>query len=153
MPEPITFPSTTLNAALPLLLSGQSQKEFFVNQSLAILDALLPMAVEAVQNEPPIDPEDGVCFVVGTAGAGDWSDQSDHIAIRIAGSWHFVGPSEGMAIHDRTTNQSLFYSTQWNRITAPATPSGGAVIDLEARAAIDSLINRLVDAGIMAAPA
>ncbi len=150
MPDPISFPATTANAQLPLLLSGQSQKELFVNQSLAVLDALVPMAVEAVQDQPPSDPIEGQCYLVSSAGTGDWSDHSDALAIRVGGGWHYVNPTVGMAMFDRATNERLVYSAQWDRIQAPTSPTGGSVVDTEARATIDSLISALVSAGLLA---
>ena len=53
MSDPIAFPSTTPSIGLPLLIPGQAQKEFFVNQALCLLDALHMRAVTASQPAPP----------------------------------------------------------------------------------------------------
>jgi hypothetical protein len=41
-----------------------------------------------------------------------------------------------MCVFDRSTGQRTVYAGGWRREAAPSTPSGGTVIDQEARAAI-----------------
>lgn len=149
MAEPISFPSTTKNAGLPLLFSGQSQKEFFLNQSLETIDALLSKAVEATLNDPPTSPNDGECYLIGSNPTANWASRKDEIAVRIAGSWHFVTPKEGMELYDRETKQTLIFRSQWIRPSTPPEPADGTVIDTEARAAIAQLINSLKSAGLL----
>ncbi|MEM7688580.1 MAG: DUF2793 domain-containing protein [Pseudomonadota bacterium] len=152
MANPITFSSTTPNAGLPLLFSGQSQKEFFINQSLETIDALLSKAVESSSSAPPSDPGDGACYLVAPDATAEWSGRADHIAVRIAGGWHFVAPTEGMELYDRATEQTLIFRSQWIRSAAPTNPAGGTVIDTEARTAIIGLIEALKSAGVLTEP-
>lgn len=57
-------------AAQPCL-HGQAQKEFYVNQSLAILDALAPRAVVASHSQPPADSVENACYPVTGPAPGD----------------------------------------------------------------------------------
>lgn len=62
MSEPIVFPSATPALGLPLLVAGQAQKEFFVNQALGLLDALHARAVIASRPAPPAAAAEGEPF-------------------------------------------------------------------------------------------
>lgn len=149
MASPISFPSTTPNTALPLLFSGQAQKEFTLNQALAILDSLIGAIVEAVRSAPPADPAEGVVYLVAASATGGWAGHSDELAARIGGDWHFVAPREGMVVFDRELGRRLFYRSQWQEAALPAIAQGGSVVDAEARAALAQLIGALQDLGLL----
>lgn len=149
MAEPIAFPSTTANAGLPLLFSGQSQKEFSLNQALETIDALWLRSVEAVLDAPPTDPQAGQCFLIASGATNAWEGRADQIVMRLGETWHFIMPKEGLQIYDRASGQALTYQTQWLRAATPEAPIAGAVIDEEARAAIMGLITALQNAGIL----
>ena len=153
MPEPFPFPSTTPNIGLPLLVAGQAQKEFFVNQALSLLDALDRRSVNASQASPPTNPEEGECFRVTATATQQWAGHEDQIAVRIAGAWHFVVPREGMRLFDAAADRCLFFQSGWHTATSPALPTTGAVIDVEARNAIGQLLQALRDIGILGASA
>lgn len=152
MSEPIAFPAGTPNAGLPLLFAGQAQKEFFVNQSLAILDALTPRAVIATLAGPPAQPEEGACYLVAQAAAGEWSTKADHLALSVAGSWHFIAPAEGMLMFDRSSGRWLCFRNGWQSAVALAAPTGGSVIDIEARNTLALLVENLQTLGLLASP-
>lgn len=150
MPNPINLSPATLNLGLPLLLAGQAQKEFFVNQALALLDAMHGAAVVASLSAPPALAEEGQSFrVVGPAMQG-WGGREDHIAIRIGGAWHFVAPQAGMTLFDRTAGYRLVFTSSWGTAAAPAIPAGGSVIDIEARTTLSQLIQALRTIGTLA---
>lgn len=153
MSDPVTFADTTRVAGLPLLVAGQAQKEFFINEALSILDALQPRAVTASQATPPSSPTEGDCFRVTAPATGAWSGHADSIAVLVAGDWHFVGPAQGMAVFDRSADHLLVFRTGWKLAQAPAPPSGGTVVDIETRAAIAALVQALHAVGILATAA
>lgn len=150
MSDPITFASTTARYSLPFLLSGQSQKELFVNEAHALVDALLHAAIEGEDNAPPPMPGEGECWLVGETPTGAWADHAGQLASYQAGDWVFVVPRDGLHALDRGTGQAIFYRDGWQRPATPAEPVGGATVDAEARTAIASLIEVLIASGILA---
>jgi hypothetical protein len=56
-----------------------------------------------------------------------------------------------MRVFDRSTGQSLLYVGGWRRETEVSTPVGGTTVDVEARGAIDTLIQILRRSGILPA--
>lgn len=71
------------------------------------------IAVEAQQNAPPGSPVNGLAWLVGTAGSGDWTGRNAQIAVRLAGAWSYVAPYEGARVYDKATNQLLTYQGSW----------------------------------------
>jgi hypothetical protein len=106
-----------------------------------------------VLDQPPEQAEAGACYLVGADPSGDWAGQANCLAARIGSSWHFIPPSEGMEIYDRSTGRKLLFRSQWLGPQAPEVEAGGAVIDVQARAAIAELITALQGIGIFAGPA
>lgn len=149
MSDPITFDSATVRFKLPLLFSGQSQKEAFVNEGLLRVDALMHCIVEGEANNPPATPIEGSTWIVGQNPTGEWGGQSGKLVCRQTGQWIFVVPQDGMRIMHRLTGQTQRrLSGAWVAPAAPNPPSGGSVVDAEARSALNTLIQRLRDAGV-----
>lgn len=148
MPDPMTFDSTSPRYALPLLFAGQAQKEAFVNEAHALTDALLHCAIEGQAAAPPVTPVEGTNWLVGTAPAGAWTGQAGKIACRQSGNWLFVAPRDGMRLLDKASGQERRYAGGWLAPFAPVAPSGGSIVDTEARAAIAALIAALRTAGV-----
>jgi hypothetical protein len=148
MTDPISFTSTTPRFALPLLFSGQSQKEFYVNEAHSLTDALLHPACEGEAAAAPATPVEGEAWLVAGGATGEWSGADGKLALRQSGNWLFASPSEGMRLFDKSTAQVMLYHGGWQRPAAPAAPSGGAVIDAEARTAIAELVTALTAAGV-----
>ncbi len=149
MPDPITLPSYTPAIGLPLLIAGQAQKEFFVNQALCLLDALQAGAVSASLATPPAAPAEGTCYRIIAPATLAWAGKEGSLALNIGGDWHFVVPREGMQVFDQSAGQQLVFRSGWEHAVAPASPVGGSVVDTEARAAITALIQSLLTIGIV----
>ena len=150
MPDPI-FDTTTVRFELPLLFAGQAQKEGYVNEMAARIDALLHLAVEAELGFPPASPNDGQAWLIAAGASGGWSGKAGQVAARQAGNWLYFRPRHGMRLLNRATGQFIQFTGTWTAPARPATPSGGSVVDVEARAAIAALLSSLTNAGIVPA--
>jgi len=138
----MTDMSATPRFGLPLLAVAQAQKEVTHNEALSLLDALLHAAVEAGPlSAPPAAPAEGQCWIVGAAPTGAWAEQEGAIALWTAGGWRFLAPREGMRVR--------LDDGAWIGPDVVAAPSGGTVIDVEARAALAALILSLEAQGLM----
>ncbi|MEI4505688.1 DUF2793 domain-containing protein [Sphingopyxis sp. CCNWLW253] len=142
---------TTPRFALPLLGVAQAQKEVTHNEALTLLDALVHSAVEAGPlATPPADPGEGQCWIVGAAPTAAWAGQANAIAIRTGGGWRFAPPREGMRATRLTDGAQLrFAGGAWAAPATVAAPSGGSIIDSEARNAISTLILHLAAQGLL----
>ena len=149
MSQPLDYPSKTARFALPLLFSGQAQKEFTVNEAISRIAALLHASVEAERAEPPTVPPDGQCWLVAPAATGAWEGRDGSIATYAAGDWLFVEPLPGLRCHDLSTGATLLFDDGWRRVGAPALPIGGSVRDEEARTSIAELLSALGELGIL----
>jgi hypothetical protein len=155
--------------ALPFILPGQAQKELFHNEALVRIDALLQAAVEqGPRSAPPAAPEPGQCWIVAPGGTGDWTGRADQLAAWTDGGWRFVAPRPGTSVWDKAAG----VPRQWNgsgwsggrmacaglaiagqpiigeRLPAVPSPSGGTIIDAEARAAVAAVIAALKSHGL-----
>ena len=121
-------------------------------------------------NAPPATPIDGQCFIVGTAPVGAWAAHAGAVAGYAAGGWRFVAPVAGMRALDKASGQTASYDgTAWvvgtvkgaklelagsqvvgSRGAAVDNPTGGTVIDVEARAAIVAILGRMRSHGLIA---
>lgn len=146
-----TFPSATPCHGLPLLFSGQSQKEMTVNEALLLADFLLHPWVKGAETSPPASPAPGDCWIVAAEGTSEFSGHDNALAAWTEGGWRFISPRMGMRVFDQANASQLIFDGIWRRADAPAGASGGAVVDVEARAAIDAIINQLVSVGIFSA--
>ena len=148
MPDPL-FDSRTPRLELPLLFAGQSQKEAFVNELAARIDAIVHGAIEAEQAAPPTSPIDGQCWLVAAGASNDWLGQAGKVAARQAGNWLFLTPRDGMKLLNRANGQEIRFSNGWKAASRPVALAGGTTIDAEARAAITALIAVLTTAGVI----
>jgi hypothetical protein len=148
MSDPFSFDSKSPRHDLPLLFAGQAQKEAWVNEAFSRVDALLHCAVEGERADPPASPAEGEAWLVATAATGGWTGKTAMVATRQGGNWLFLEPRDGMRIFDRSSKRERLFSTTWKSPEPPAAPSGGSVIDAEARNAIAQLIAQLRIAGL-----
>ena len=149
MSDPVEFASRSPRYGLPMLFAGQAQKEFYVNEAHALADALLHPAIEGEANTPPDEPADGGCWLVGSSPTEAWSGHAGALASFQAGTWLFVEPRDGMRVLDRSTGQEIRFRRGWQAAGMTHLPQGGGVIDAEARATIDQLVEALIVGGVL----
>lgn len=161
---------TSVRLGLPLLQSGQTQKEMFHNEALTLLDFAVQPVVEAVGlNTPPASPVAGACWIIGTAPTGAWTGQAGALAGWTSGGWRYVAAREGMAAWSRADGAfARFSGGAWvvgtisgtrlvlggdsvvgPRQPAIANPGGGTTIDVEARAALKQVLGALRSHGLI----
>jgi Protein of unknown function (DUF2793) len=162
----------TPRLSLPFLSVGQAQKEFTHNESLQTLDILVGGGLEEPPRPtPPSSPAVGAAFIVADGATGEWAGKANCIAAWTSGGWRFVPPVEGMTLYERTSGTwASFREGAWSIGTVPATallingqqvvgpraaaiaaPSGGTVVDLEARAALNAILTTLRQHGLVEA--
>lgn len=162
---------TTARLALPLLQAGQAQKELTHNEALTLLDFAAQSVVTAVgRNDPPATPALGACWIVGAAPLGAWSGHAGALAGWTAGGWRFVAAREGLSAWSLAdTAETRFSGGAWTtgalcgvsvtiagsavlgaRQPAVAAAAGGSVIDVEARAALASILTAMRNHGLIA---
>ena len=161
---------STERLSLPLLMPGQAQKELWHNEALQILDVLVGCAVEdGPANDPPASPVAGSTYLVGDSPTGDWAGFASDVAAYGSGGWRFLAPAEGMQLFVKSSGTlALYRSGTWEtgilrgvslvidglqvvgaRGGAVADPSGGAVVDAEARLAIGQMLAALRQHGLI----
>ena len=128
--------------------AGQAQKEFFLNQTICLLDALMVRAVISSLDAPPPEAAEGECYRVLDGATGEWGSNDRSIAVKIGGGWHFVSPSLGMQVFDRESRCWFQFDGDWFAAVAPPSAEGGATVDQEARTAIAQLVEALRSVGI-----
>lgn len=151
MTDPVIFDSQTPRFGLPNLFMGQAQKEIFVNEAHALVDALMHCTIEAETADPPAFPVDGDNWLIAAPATGAWAGEEGRIACRQAGNWIFVSPRDGLRVFDRQRGQELFFVAGWNVPAAPVNPTGGVNVDAEARAAIAEVVAVLRATGLIPA--
>ncbi len=161
----------TARLALPLLAAGQAQKELWHNEALALLDIAVQAAVEEIGGDtPPAAPQPGQCWIVGPAPTGAWTGHAGAIAGWTAGGWRFVAARAGLRARHLPSGEEVAHDGGgWRRGemaaarllvdgvqvvgargAAIAVPGGGAIIDVECRAAMEAVLISLRKHGLTA---
>ena len=154
---------------LPFILPGQAQKELYHNEALSRIDCALHACVEeGPLATPPTAPTPGQSWIVAAPAEGAWTGQEGYIACWTEGGWRFLLPQPGTCVWDKAAGLWLRYDDDgWSKGEVPAaklviggvqvvgerqpailSPSGGTIIDAEARAAIDAVIATLMSHGL-----
>ena len=153
MPETILTTARTARHQLPFLFAGQLQKEAFVNEALARLDALVQPVVLGEAAAPPLAPANGDSYLVGASATGEWAGHEAAIATWADPIWLFATPFDGARAHDAASGSIAVFSEAegWRRVIGPDVPMGGATQDMEARAAVTAIVAGLHTLGIFSA--
>lgn len=139
--------------ALPMLSIAQAHKEITHNEALFIVDFLLNPVVEEMLDIAPtglLVTDAGKCWLVGASPTGIWNGHATTIACWTGEGWRYAEPVDGMEVWLRIAAiQFRFVGGSWLIPSAIADPQAGSVIDLEARAALVSLLSYFRQSGIV----
>tara|TARA_R110002033_G_scaffold85410_9_gene135719 strand:+ start:196 stop:645 length:450 start_codon:yes stop_codon:yes gene_type:complete len=140
----------TARYEIPLLATGQAHKELFHNEALTRIDFLLHPTVQAIEVDPTaIVAVPGQSWIVGTDAIGDWLGHDDQIAGWTGNGWLFIPPQALMRVYIETFDNFAVYRSSWQLSSPINSPTSGAVVDVEARNAIDSILAALQAQGIL----
>lgn len=163
--------SESARLGLQFLQAAQIQKEMTVNEGLARLDLAICAAVDGfLVDTPPVSPAVGNCFIIGSAPSGAWSGHPLTLAGYTEGGWRLIAPVDGLTALDKASGEfATFRSGGWEkgqlratkllvggnqvvgaRLAAISDPSGGTIIDAEARSAIGAILAGLRQHGLIA---
>ncbi len=164
------MPDASTRFGIPFIIPGQAQKEAYHNEALNLIDAALHPSVEAgPMDNPPASPVEGQSWLVGETPQAAWSGKTDTLASWTSGGWRFLAPVPGMIVWSRSSDHWLYWTgSGWSDGELPAsriviggaqvvgprlpdvpTPSGGTVIDQEARTTIGTIIATLKSHGLI----
>lgn len=149
--------------------TGQAQKELTHNAAIHALDRLVHLRVESrALSDPPEFPVPGMTWIVGDDATGAWAGNAGSLA-HWDGAWAISAPPDGTFcwIADEGVI-AVFGGGIWNvdhlplgglRIGGTAMlgaapiviegPTGGSVIDVQARAVLESLLAYLRTQGLV----
>lgn len=164
------MPNVTDRYALPLLQTGQAQKDVTHNDAIGAIDNLLHLAVEATVASRPVAPVAGQCWIIAPAATGVWAGHDGHIAAFTSAGWSELLPRDGCLAWDKEAGVfAVFQNGSWNAdhwpvraltisgrsvlgplVTGASAASGGSVIDVEARASLGRLLTGLQALGLFA---
>lgn len=163
--------SGTPRLQLPLLSTGQAQKEATVNEALETLDVITAGAVEeGPRNDPPATPEIGSTYIVGSSPTSEWTGKTQFLAAFTGGGWRLLPPMSGMTVYVKADDQWANYRAGiWEvgtirgttvviggkqvvgrQVAAIADPAAGSIIDAEARATIGQMLDAMRQHGLIA---
>lgn len=161
----------TPRLALPLIASGQAQKELSHNEALALIDAALqPAALDIGVDVPPEAPAIGACWIIGADPVGAWAGHPAALASWTDDGWRFVAPLDGMAVWLAGERlEARYASGSWDvglvrasrlevggmqvvggQQAAISAPVDGTTVDMQARAAISGILGALAAHGLIA---
>lgn len=139
---------------LPLLAVGQAQKEYTHNEALLLLDNLVnPSVISILDNPDTIDEvsnDETRSWLISDQPSGIWSQRANQIAIKTENGFRYIKPVNGMQIFNAQSGSIMIYrDMHWHIAPILAAPSGGNIIDSQARASIAAILDNLVQFGLI----
>ena len=141
--DKISVPDTRLNART---------RRLFLNHlaETANVSASARAAGVALTAPALTDSDIGKCWLVGSGATGLWTNKSGQIAIWIGGDWRYLVAHDGMRLWNRSNGRdSIYTGGVWRSGPIIANPSGGAVVDIEARATLGAMLQYFRLIGIL----
>jgi hypothetical protein len=143
----------TPNLRLPYLYVGQAQKEIIHNEALAMLDAVMFASLESELIDPPANLTDidaGRRWLVGATPSGSWAGHAGEIAYWTGDGWRFVLVPDFCRVFRADLGHDMIRQAgSWVTVPPVNAPTGGAIIDQEARSALSSILSILRTTGLI----
>ncbi|WP_017669056.1 DUF2793 domain-containing protein [Sandarakinorhabdus sp. AAP62] len=159
---------TTPRLALPLIAAGQAQKDVTHNEAVLALDRLVALEVNSRSlMVPPSAPQTGACYIVPAAGSVAWGHPAGTLLHWQGAAWLPETPRDGQIALLVDEGLMLIHRGNWRDLwpvaglvvsgravlavppVSLAAPSGGAIIDSEARTVLTALLAALQQQGII----
>ena len=87
---------------------------------------------------------------MGSGATGLWANKAGQIAIWIGGDWRYLIAHDGMRLWDRANGRdSIYTGGVWRSGPIITNPSDGTVVDIEARAALGTMLQYFRLIGIL----
>lgn len=97
---------------LPLIQPSQSQKHVTHNEALKLLDVLVHLSLSSrTTTTPPANPVEGQRHLVPDGATGDWTGQTDKLAVWYGGAWEFINPQAGWQGYVQDENIFIIFTT------------------------------------------
>lgn len=159
----------TIRHGLPMLASGQAQKEVTHNEALLLIDRRLQLGVTSRRvATPPVPALAGSAFIVPGDAIGEWAGQADRIASFDGHGWTFDTPQQGWLAWIADEGRLSIFDGCWSDGTWSVTalrigdrtmlsalptdipsPVGGPVVDAECRQIVDRMLAALRAQGLI----
>ena len=158
----------TPRLALPLIASGQAQKDVTHNEAVLALDRLVALVVASRSlTAPPSAPQSGTCYIVPNSGGAAWGHAAGTLLHWQGNAWLPETPRDGQIALLSDEGLMLIHRGSWRAnwpvaglaiagrsvLAVPpvsvAAPGGGTTIDNEARATLAALLAALQQQGII----
>ena len=100
--------TVTPNYGLPFMDASSAQKSLDFNEAIAVIDALLPRAVEdSTLTAPPVDPDEGSVWAVPATSTAAWLGKGGSLALFIGGGWLFYTAPPGVPYRDKANTINI----------------------------------------------
>lgn len=117
----------TARLNLPLVDAAQAQKHVTVNETAALVDALLPGSVLSRSVDVPATSADGDAYIVPAGAAGAWSGEDGKVALYLNGGWVFVPAWQGWRLWVEDEAAYCVLHFDWVANLQACSPAGAAV--------------------------
>jgi hypothetical protein len=109
---------------LPLIDSGQSQKEITHNEALNMLDIFVNPVVQEINiTSPPESPKPGQLYVIGQNATKEFVNHTNKIAQRLENSWRFIKPLKWLEVTlNKDGSKYKFNGESWQQVGSTLLP-------------------------------
>jgi hypothetical protein len=111
--------STTHKLKLPLIHSGQAQKEITHNEALCLLDVLINTVIQDIfVNKPPLEAALGELYIIGENPIAEFANHPNKIAQKLESGWRFItAPKWLIATIDQGGSRYTYSGKIWLKLS------------------------------------